>query len=381
MVHRIIQAVAGSGKTYHITHDIDPTKRYLFVTFTNGNVDNIRNELIDSKQILNHYSVSTFSKFLIDWCLKPFVSKMIPVGISQHNGEFTEISPPEARDDSGNYNPKYFTQDNYKHYLDKYNRMYLNRISTLVKFNLQKNRDYKELVLKQLQTFVDKIIVDEYQDLTGPEFNVLVNLMKLTKKSIQFVLVGDFLQSGVSQSTKKSTSKLIDIKNVEELGALFKKEFGNIIELDTVTLRQSWRVTPDVAKFIQEKFEIDFSTNMESPNAKKRDTLNMIQHPKQLNDDLLKSAKILYYPVNSLNSLHKSGYQTVNWSYSKGDTYNKTIVVLTNSLKDIFNDDWSASMLGDKYKTRNQLYVALTRSSGEVYIVSSNTWNSYHYKP
>ncbi|MBK0040796.1 MULTISPECIES: hypothetical protein [unclassified Leuconostoc] len=131
-----------------------------------------------------------------------------------------------------------------------------------------------------------------------------------------------------------------------------------------------------MATFIQKKFNIDFSTNIESPNAQKHDTLKLIQDPAQLNNDLLTSAKILYYPINSLNFLNKSSYDTVNWSYSKGDTYSKIIVVLTDSLKNIFDDDWNASTLGNK--TRNQLYVALTRSSGEVYIVSAEVWNSYH---
>ncbi len=181
MVHKIIQAVAGAGKTYHITNDLDSMKRYLFLTYTNGNVENIRKGLIDSKQTLEKCSVSTFSKFLIDWCLKPFISKMVPSGISRYKGEFTTALPPKVFINK-KYNPKYFKQDNYRHYLDKYNRMYLSRMSTLVKINLKENKEFKDLVLRQLKTFVDIIIVDEYQDLTGPEFDILVNLMKLTKK-------------------------------------------------------------------------------------------------------------------------------------------------------------------------------------------------------
>lgn len=375
MVHKIIQAVAGAGKTYYITNNLDSTKRYLFLTYTNGNVENIRKGLIDSKQILEKCSVSTFSKFLIDWCLKPFISKMIPSGISRYKGEFTTVLPPEVFIGK-KYNPNYFKQNDYRHYLDKYNRMYLSRMSTLVKINLNKNTEFKDLVLSQLQEFVDIIIVDEYQDLTGPEFDVLVKLMKLTKKKIHFVLVGDFLQSGVSQSTQKSTSKLSSLHNIEELRDLLKTTFGRTIDLDTLTLKTSWRVTPDVSKFIQKKFDIDFHTNMESPNAQKNDTLKIIVDPVQLNHDLLTNTKILYYPSSTLKGLNTENYQIVNWSYSKGDTYRQTIVVLTDNLKDICNDDWSASVLGNKI--RNQLYVALTRSSGNVYIVPQKVWNTYH---
>ncbi len=146
--------------------------------------------------------------------------------------------------------------------------------------------------------------------------------------------------------------------------------------MDTVTLKASWRVTPDVSRFIRKKFDIDFNTNLESPNAKKRNTLKIIQDPAQLNNDLLTNTKILYYPSSTLKAINIENYQIVNWSYSKGDTYKQTIVVLTDNLKDICNDDWSASILGDKI--RNQLYVALTRSSGNVYIVPKKIWNIYH---
>ena len=46
MAKRIILAVAGAGKTYHICHAIDPKKRNLILAFTHENVANIQRELI-----------------------------------------------------------------------------------------------------------------------------------------------------------------------------------------------------------------------------------------------------------------------------------------------------------------------------------------------
>lgn len=41
MDKRVILAVAGAGKTYHICHDLNPNNRNLIIAYTNQNVKNI----------------------------------------------------------------------------------------------------------------------------------------------------------------------------------------------------------------------------------------------------------------------------------------------------------------------------------------------------
>ena len=48
MAKRVILAVAGAGKTYHICHSIDPNKKNLILGFTHENIHNIMDELIDA---------------------------------------------------------------------------------------------------------------------------------------------------------------------------------------------------------------------------------------------------------------------------------------------------------------------------------------------
>ena len=54
--------------------------------------------------------------------------------------------------------------------------------------------------------------------------------------------------------------------------------------------------------------------------------------------------------------------------YSKGDTYDSICVVLTEKSNNIFKENWNNNL---SESSRNKLYVALTRSSGDVYIMSS----------
>lgn len=64
MAKRVILAVAGAGKTYHICHEIDPTKRNLILAFTHENIYNIQKELCDAHGCVPELTtVSTFDSF------------------------------------------------------------------------------------------------------------------------------------------------------------------------------------------------------------------------------------------------------------------------------------------------------------------------------
>ena len=47
MDKRIILAVAGSGKTYHIVEKLNDTKKFLIITYTINNTENLRNAIIN----------------------------------------------------------------------------------------------------------------------------------------------------------------------------------------------------------------------------------------------------------------------------------------------------------------------------------------------
>lgn len=70
---KIIMAVAGSGKTYHIAKHIDPLKKNLLITYTRQNVKNLRKEIIKRHQVVpKNTQILTFSSFVYRWLLKPF---------------------------------------------------------------------------------------------------------------------------------------------------------------------------------------------------------------------------------------------------------------------------------------------------------------------
>ena len=46
MDKKLILAVAGAGKTYHIIERLDENNRFLIITYTVNNAENLRNDVI-----------------------------------------------------------------------------------------------------------------------------------------------------------------------------------------------------------------------------------------------------------------------------------------------------------------------------------------------
>ena len=64
-----------------------------------------------------------------------------------------------------------------------------------------------------------------------------------------------------------------------------------------------------------------------------------------------------------------------NWSYSKGDTYERVCVILTGDTSTIFDDDFSCQEMS--VISRNMLYVALTRTKGDLLLITKKQMDSW----
>lgn len=62
----------------------------------------------------------------------------------------------------------------------------------------------------------------------------------------------------------------------------------------------------------------------------------------------------------------------MNWSYSKGSTFNKVCVILTSNFENLDSNTFDYSNISPI--TINKLYVALTRSSGNLYLIKQSTF-------
>lgn len=356
MVNKVIQAVAGSGKTYYGTHKLIKEKRCLYLTFTNGNVKNINLELRNAKNNMKNCEVMTFSKFVCSWLLRPFFPNLSPK-LDIFNG-YTTMDPPEhLRNKNNGYVKKCFKQ----HYIDSKGRLYLSRVSELI---VNQKRQILNLMFKRIERFVDLIIVDEYQDLTGKDFDLLKLLMK--QSDFEVLLTGDIFQAGVSNSSLRNKSKLLKYKKeTEEMDDFIKKIFG-IKKIDIVLdmLPNSRRISPDCANFISERMGINIGSSGNSNSC-----VHLIKDVDQLENIMKNRLTVLIYNKSIVHKFKNEDYNS--WSYVKGNTCGNVLVVLTKKTDSILD---SAPSLDVVPQVRNMLYVALTRAKGELYVVKSSIW-------
>lgn len=202
MAKRVILAVAGAGKTYHICHSIDPAKRNLVLAFTHENVFNIQRELIDAFGAIPELTtVSTFDSFVYRNLILPYEPSIgAHFGCDQFVSKgITLVDSPSQRikSSSGKLipNKKYFAKDRLRHYVDGGLRYYC---ATLSELALQVKCGEAALVVRaaeRLNLFYDEVSIDEFQDYRKHDYDLI---LKLSKMLNSVTLVGDFFQHSVA---------------------------------------------------------------------------------------------------------------------------------------------------------------------------------------
>lgn len=363
MVSTVIMARAGAGKTHHIAHDFRENESTLFITFTNQNVDNIRDEIHKrfNEKPPKNYRIITFSSFLYSWIIRPleiilpFDDKVTSKGVDI----FSNPSEPTKE-----YNPFYIKDNYFGHYMNMSNQQYY--VSRLSKLIMKHFKNDWGLIESRLSTLVEKIYIDEFQDYKGSDFEIIEKMLKF--KSIDVVAVGDFYQHSVAPYRGRSQIPYKKSKkDVSEFGFIESLPKRNVT-IDTNSLKSSWRVTEDVCNFISNKLNIDITSSNKNKGIQK-----VIDNTEELEVLLNDSSctKLVYSGASDFP--YKP---SINWSYSKGDTYKKTLIILTDRFRNIFDDSF---MLDGSYSqsTINKLYVGLTRSNDETYICTKNIYEKY----
>ena len=174
------------------------------------------------------------------------------------------------------------------------------------------------------------------------------------------LLVGDYYQHSVS--ARNNTGKPFktpkgDVSYADFVDGVTKAGF----EVDTTTLSRSRRCSADVCNFISSKLGIGIMST--------GDHEGRVAWADDMANDVLRNNKItkLVY-----SEAARYSFSAVNWSYSKGDTMDCACVILTKDFEKLAEDDFSIKKIS--ISTLNKLYVAMTRSRGDLYLIKSSTF-------
>lgn len=355
MDKRMIIAKAGAGKTYYICHELDKSKRNVIITYTNQNVKNIYKELLDSfGEIPENTTVLTFHSFIYRYMIRPF-DKII--GEYYGKGElFTEgvslKKPPEPSFVRNGYrvrNRNYFDVTKLEHFLDG-KKYYSDLMSDLI-LRTRKKKFFSliDVSCNFINKFFDYIYIDEVQDFRKTNWKLIEEIIKRVEN---IVLVGDYYQNSVN--ALNNSGEPFGTGTTYELYIEYLKSIG--LSVDETTLSASRRVPLNICNYIKQKLNI----NIECDNANEGNIIWV----EDIEDGrlVLKNNNIVKLLFEESNLYD---FKATTWGYSKGDTYENACVILTETLKDIKQDDFAAPI----NSTTNKLYVALTRSKGNVYLM------------
>lgn len=359
MAGKVILAVAGAGKTHYICNELlDGSSKNLVIAYTHENIKNLNRELTKRfGKVPNNTVIMTFHSFVYRLLVRPYIAsicreyKLKPIEI---RGVSLKDPPLKSIRMSDGYrsNPKYFGVKDIQHYITDQRECYCSLLSSLI---IHMGKAKSRRIIQSFSKFFKHIYVDEFQDFRNDDYTLLMELCTLCPS---VVMVGDYYQhsvSGMNNSGIPFKKRKEEVSYHQFIEEMEKQK----IEVDTQTLCSSYRCSIDVCNFINTKLNIPISGN--EKHLGKIIKLTM-ENPEQikaiLNDNRI--IKLVY------KNADKENFKCINWSYSKGDTFESACIVLTQKTADLID----GKNINLAEVTRNKLYVALTRSSGDVYLVS-----------
>lgn len=232
--------------------------------------------------------------------------------------------------------------------------------ATLSELVLQVSSRHLNLLKKvaaRLNLFFDCVLIDEFQDFREYNYDLI---MALGKSLQNVILVGDYYQHSVLASNnsgkpyKKRKSELSYEQFIKELNCAG-------FEVDLTTLNKSRRCSVDVCQYVRNKLGIEIS----SLGTNTGTVIWVDKNAKEIleNQHIVK----LVYRDSS-----KYSFNAINWSYSKGDTLDAVCVILTDKFERLADDKFSTKKISTS--TINKLYVAMTRSRGNLYLMRASTF-------
>lgn len=355
---KLILAVAGAGKTYYLAELLKPEEKNILITFTNKNVENIL------KEIKNRYGhipeetlVMTYAKFVYNWMIKP-INPFLRIGdVTGKTIQGLDVySLPEEQWKYGRPNSFYIAQNNSRHYLNKNNQLYINRMVKL--FNKQ-NKTVKKRAFSRLEKYCDNLLIDEVQDFRTEDYKLLTELFALELPKT--IGVGDYYQHSVSYTNQSLEKPFVNKKIEIPYKEYIENEETNSLVI-TDMLNYSRRAPESICAFIRDKLNINIYSK-----SKVKGNVILVNSKEEL-IDILNNPEITKIVYN--NSISYTFSPVVNWTYSKGDTYTNTCVILTKTFQLLFEDHFT--LKGINQPAINKLYVALTRAQNNVYIVKQD---------
>jgi DNA helicase-2/ATP-dependent DNA helicase PcrA len=337
----VMFAVAGSGKTKTIIDRLNETDRFLIITYTRNNYDNIIERiLLKFERIPEKITVYKYFTFLYNFCYKPFIGSRYKA-----KGFYWNIPP---------FNTNKIKRDKIEYYQAKDGRLYHNRLAKMLK-----QSDLYEQISARIEKYFDHVFLDEIQDFAGHDFNFL---SVISASEVDTLMVGDFYQHTFDTSRDGQTNK-----NLHKDYSKYKQKFEMMgIQVDTASLEKSYRCSIDICQFITNSLHVHIGSKEINDGEVK-----MIETEAEADvifddDDIVK----LF-----LQEHYKYSCYSRNWGECKGEDRFQDVCVVLN--ENSYTHLIEGRVRELPQQTINKLYVACSRPKGKLFLVNGDFYKKF----
>lgn len=378
--NKLYIAAAGAGKTtYIINHAVDYMKindgsNIGIITYTIKNQEKITDRIKELKgYVPNEIKVLGWYSFLLEYCIRPFMGSVIDTLYCKQVGlSFVEGVSGRVKN-KGKYHTTYKANDLLRKFLTKDYCFKSDKLSEFAYLCYKKN---KADFINRLSNIFSAIYIDEVQDLSAWDYDIITLLIKHT--NLQIILCGDPRQKTFS-TTKSSKWEKYSGGIDKYLQQEVNKPRNQYIYIDYTTLNYSHRFGTEIANFANLIIGTDFPpTRPCSCSSCKSKQFNF---PHKCGVYLVKESHVslfitTYNPMVLIwNSAHNQNVSSYTYTYgeSKGLEEDVCLIYPTDVIvKNILKSKKKA--LSDL--SRCKLYVAITRARYISAIVVENDFNN-----
>lgn len=343
MSSKLIIAAAGSGKTTFLVNEALRTHdgKILITTFTDANEREIRTKFFETAgHIPSNITIMTWFSFLLQQGARPYQSFL-------HTEEITGLLL--VNEQSSRFTKE---TDVAKHYFTKDGRIYSDKLSKFVyKLNMSSNG----LVFSRLSRVYKYIFIDEVQDLSGYDLEII---RLLAQNNICLIMAGDLRQTTYHTHEEKKNKSYSNDGGIQQYIA----DRCPMIAIDTKSLRVTYRNAPEICDFANSIYPDYEPCSATEKDPTGHDGIFFIRE--QDLDTYLKK----YQPVQLRDTRRKTvreDYVVYNFGDSKGLTFDRIVIYPTKPILKWINNH-SESL---PPRSRSKFYVAVTRARYSVAIV------------
>jgi len=350
---KLLISAAGSGKTSYLVKDAIAKlpQRSLVVTYTNQNKSGIINKIKTvTGRHPNEITVLSWFSFLLTHLIRPYqgvLSKSRISGLNFVQGASGLIRNPYGKTvqiPESNFN---------RHFLDGSHCVYSDKIAKLAYRCIEKS---KQLVISRLNRIYSTVYIDEIQDLSGYDLDVISSLIK---GGGSVVMVGDPRQTTYSTHHERKNRKYsgrID-KYIED------KALTKYCAIDRITLSGSHRNNQYICDFSSRIYPNEQATQSLYRSINDHQGLFVVSK-KDINKYCAEYSPV-HLRYNSQQVIEIENAKVFNFGESKGLTFNRVIIYPTKNI-----ENWLLSPTADlKEVIRAKFYVAVTRARDSVAFV------------